>query len=482
MTTLDAPPRTAHPGDGHSGPDSHDGAFPRLPLLVLCAAQLMVLLDGTIVNIALPTIAHHLRLRPDGAQWVITSYYLAFGGLLLLGGRAGDLLGRRRVLLAGMAVFTFASLLGGLASDGGQLLATRAVQGLGAAAIAPNVLALITTTFTDGRARAKALGVYAAMSSVGAATGLIAGGLLTEWVSWRWIFLVNVPIGLAVLAAGPRALREAPRRAGRFDLPGALSVTVGVVLLVYGVSRAGTEGWRDGWVSAALCGAAAALAVFAAVERGSRHPLLPARVIAERARSGAFIMAFGAGAGMFVLFFIGSQFLQGVLHTRPLIAGLEYVPFSATVLVTSQVVARRAGRTRPGWLIAAGGVLAASALVWLTGITAASSYQQAVLGPLVVCALGMGLVLVPQTMIAMARVEAADAGVTAGLLTTMQQLGGAVGVAVASTVAAATPAGPATALTDGYARALLATALLLVLTTSAAVLAIRPWEPRPAAR
>ncbi|MFB9451905.1 MFS transporter, partial [Dactylosporangium vinaceum] len=254
------------------------------PLAVLCAAQLMVLLDGTIVNIALPAVAGDLGLSPGAAQWPVTGYYLAFGGLLLLGGRAGDLFGRRAVFLAGIAVFTAASLAGGFATTAAALIAARVVQGLGAAAAAPSILALIHTAYTEPGPRTRALAVYAAMSSVGAATGLIAGGLLTQYLSWRWVFFVNVPLGAAVLALGVRLLPAPPRRRTPLDLPGAVTVTTALTLLVYSLSRAGSDRWTSPGVLAPLAAAAGLLAVFAVIERRAAAPLLPLSLLRPGAR------------------------------------------------------------------------------------------------------------------------------------------------------------------------------------------------------
>jgi len=338
----------------------------RAPLVVLCTAQLMVLLDGTIVNIALPAIGADLRLSADATTWLMTSYYLAFGGLLLLGGRAGDLLGRRRVFLAGLAVFSVASALGGFAATPGLLIAARVAQGLGAAAAAPSILALISVTYTDPRTRGRAMAAYAAMSSVGAATGLVAGGLLTEWLSWRWVLFVNVPLGIAVLVAGARVLRETPRGSGSFDLPGAATVTAALVCLVYGLSSVPAHGWTGGTAPLAFLAAAVFGGLFLAVERRSDRPLLPLAMLADRTTAVGLTAVAAVGATLFVLFFFGSQFAQTVRHTGPALTGLQYLPFSATLLVTAQVVARLAGRVPAARLVPAGGVLAALALARLT--------------------------------------------------------------------------------------------------------------------
>ena len=277
-------------------------------LFVIAAAQLMVVLDTAIVNVALPHMQHALGFSGTGLEWVVNAYALTFGGLMLLGGRAGDLLGRRKMFIAGLGVFTAASLAGGLATSQAWLIAARAAQGAGAAIVAPAALALITTTFPEGKPRNRAMGVYAAMSAAGGTVGLIAGGLLTSYVSWRWVLFVNVPIGLAVALAAPRTLAESPRQPGRFDLPGAITGTGAIAALVYGLASAapgGTGGshWGDPKVVAALAAAAVLLAAFAVIEARGRHPLLPPRLLADRNRTGANLAMLGTGAALFGMFF-----------------------------------------------------------------------------------------------------------------------------------------------------------------------------------
>jgi EmrB/QacA subfamily drug resistance transporter len=464
------------------GPTTDERALGPGPLVVLCLAQLMVLLDGTIVSIALPSVVRDLHVSPESMQWTVNAYYLAFGGLLLLGGRIGDLVGRRRTLVAGVALFALGSLLGGLSTTGALLVAARAVQGLGAAAAAPAVLALLAASYPQPRARARALAVYATMGGVGAASGLILGGLLTEWVSWRWVFFVNLPLALVVLLAAPRILPAPPRGMGRLDVAGSLTATGGLTLLVYAVTRAGAEGWSDPRVLGSLAGSAALLAAFVVVERRTTHPLLPLRLVADRTRAGAFLLAAMAGAVMFVLFFVGSQFSQGVLQASPVRTGVQFVPFSATVMLTAQLVARvLVHRVRPAVLALTGGALAVVAMALLARIDVSSTYPVDLLGPMLLCALGMGLTMVPLTLLVMARIEPSNTGVAAGVLTTAQQIGGVTGLALAATAAAGVSArlaatGPASAAvvaTAGYARSFevaAVVALVLVLTAAALLL------------
>jgi MFS family permease len=349
---------------------------------------------------------------------------VSFGGLLLLGGRAGDLLGRRRVFLAGVALFTLASLVGGFADNALTLIGSRVLQGVGAAAAAPSVLALITTTYPEAKARAKALAVYAAMSSVGAATGLVAGGLLTEWLSWRWVFFVNVPLGLAVLCVSPGLLRETGRGTGRFDLLGAVTISGGLALFGYAVCRAQAYGWGDRTALVCLALAVGIVLGFVVLETRAPRPLLPLHLLTDRRRAVALGATFGVGASVFVLFYFGAQYAQSVLDASPAVAGLQFVPFSVVLLLTLQVMARSGGRVSPVHAVPAGALLTAAAMLWLSRIQPDSSFVNAVLGPIVLCAFGVGLMLVALTMTVLGRLAPPDAGVGAGLLTTLQHIGG----------------------------------------------------------
>src|SRR5262245_16936899 len=411
-----------------------------LALLVLATAQLMVVLDATIVNVALPHIQRALGFSGSGLEWVVNAYALTFGGLMLLGGRAGDLLGRRRVFIAGLLLFSAASLAGGFATSQAWLLAARAAQGAGAAMIAPAALALITTTFPEGQPRNRAMGVYAAMSVAGGAVGLITGGLLTTYASWRWVLFVNVPIGLAAALAGARVLRESPRQRGRFDLPGAITGTGGIAALVYGLSNAatspnGVSHSGDAKVVASLAASVVLLAAFAVIEIRSKRPLLPVRLLADRNRTGANLVMLCIGTAIFGMFFFLTVFMQSVWGYSALKTGVAYLPLMAGILVASGAVAQLVARVGARPLMLAGTTVTARGLYWLSRLTEHGSYAGGVLGPMLVLATGLGLLFMPVTLVAMARVADQESGIAASLRNTGQQVGGAIGLALLGTVA-----------------------------------------------
>jgi EmrB/QacA subfamily drug resistance transporter len=410
-----------------------------LALLVIVMAQLMVVLDATIVMTALPRIQRALSFSGASLQWVVTGYAVTFGGLMLLGGRAGDLLGRKKVLVAGLVAFSAASLAGGLAESPGMLIAMRAVQGAAGAMIAPAALALITTTFPEGPPRNRAMGVYAAMSGSGAAIGLIAGGLLSTYVSWRWVLFVNVPLGLITAALVPGALPEPARYRGRFDLPGAITGTGGVAALVFGLSNAATDAhgrshWGDAGVVIPLIAAAVLLAAFGVAEWRSAQPLLPMRILASRMRAGSYLAMLCLATAMFGIFFFMTLFLQEVLRYSPIQSGLAFLPFAGMTILVSEIVSGIVARTGPRRLLLAGGVLTAAGTLWFTALNEHSSYLGSLLGPMVITAAGFGLMYVPMTLTGTSGVDPADAGVAASLLNTGQQVGGAIGLAALGTV------------------------------------------------
>ncbi len=414
-----------------------DDARPRrlgIALTVISAAQLMVVLDGTIVNIALPTLQADLGFSQANLAWVVNAYTLAFGGLLLLGGRAGDLLGRRRVFMAGIAVFTLASFLGGVAPGEGTLIAARILQGVGAAIASPTALSLVTTTFPAGPARNRAFAVYGAMSGAGAAIGLILGGVLTEQ-SWRWTFLVNVPIGIVVLLAAPRFLAESGRTRGAFDLPGALLGTAGLVSLVYGLTQAAERGWGDAVTVAFLATGVVLLAAFLLVEARTDHALMPFRVLAQRDRAVSYLSMLVIGAAMFAFFYFMGIYIQTVLGYTPIRAGVAFLPFSVGIVAAAQLGSYLVARVDPRWISAPGALLAAAGMFWFGQVTTDSTYVAHVLPPMIVMSVGLGLVFVPLTLTAVAGVEKRDSGVASAVLNTMQQVGGAIGLATLSTVA-----------------------------------------------
>jgi EmrB/QacA subfamily drug resistance transporter len=411
-----------------------------LVLVVVAIAQLMVVLDATIVNVAVPHIQRALGFSGTGLEWVVTAYAVTFGGLLLLGGRAGDLLGRRRVFIAGLVVFSAASLAGGFATSQAWLLSARAVQGIGGAMIAPTALALVATTFAEGPARNRAMGVYAAMSGGGAAVGLIAGGLLTTYLSWRWVLFVNVPIGALTAAAAPFVLPESARRPGRFDLPGAITGSSGVALLVYGLtsastSQAGVSHWADPKVIASLASAAVLLAAFVITEARSSHPLMPLHILANRSRSGSYLIMLVLATAMFGLFFFLTIFVQDVWGYSALKTGIAYLPMVSMIMVASGVASQLVTRIGARPLMIAGSAITTGGMFWLSRITENSHYVSGLLGPMLVTAFGMGLIFVPLSLVALAKVANNDTGVASSLLNTGQQVGGSIGLAILGTVA-----------------------------------------------
>jgi EmrB/QacA subfamily drug resistance transporter len=411
-----------------------------LALAVIATAQLMVVLDATIVNVALPRIQGALGFSGTNLEWVINAYALAFGGLLLLGGRSGDLLGRRKIFIFGILLFSVASLVGGFATNQAWLLAARVVQGMGGAFAAPTALSLVAVTFPEGRARNRAMGVYAAMSVAGGAVGLIAGGLLTNYASWRWVLFVNVPIGIAVALAAPRVLGESARQRGRFDLPGAITATGGLAALVYGLSSAatsvnGVSHWGDTKVVVSLVAAVVLLVSFAVIEWRSEHPLLPIRVLRSRDRSGSYLIMLCVGTAMFGMFFFLTLFVQQVWGYSPLKSGFAYLPMVATIMVASAAASQLVPRLGARPLMLAGSVIATGGMFWLSRINEHSTYVGGLLGPMMVTAFGMGMLFVPISLVSLSRVADADSGVASSLLNTGQQVGGSIGLAVLGTVA-----------------------------------------------
>jgi len=411
-----------------------------LVLAVLAAAQLMVALDLTIVNVALPHIQQALGFSGSNLEWVANAYAVTFGGLLLLGGRSGDLLERRRVFIAGLLVFVLASLLGGFATDQAWLIIARAVQGVGAAMAAPTALSLIAITFPEGPPRNRAIAVYSAMAIVGVAVGLIAGGLLVTYLDWRWVLFVNVPIGLVVAALAARVLPATPRQAGRFDLPGAVTATVGVAALVYGLSNAattpdGVSHWGDAKVIASLATAAVMLAAFVVIESRSRYALLPMRLMRSRNRSGAFLISLCTGTALLGMFFFLTLFIQEVWGYSALRTGVAYLPYVPTILLVIAGVQRWVSRIGARPLLIAGSVTGAGGMFWLSRLTEHSTYVGGMLGPTLVIGAGLGLLFVPMSLVILNKVTPRDAGVASSLVNVGQQVGGSIGLAVVGTVA-----------------------------------------------
>jgi EmrB/QacA subfamily drug resistance transporter len=405
-----------------------------MALLVIASCQLMVVLDITIVNIALPEIQRDLDFSTTSLSWVVNAYTLTFGGLLLLGGRAGDILGRRRVFIFGVLLFVLASLLGGLSQNAGQLLAARALQGVGGAIASPTSLALISTTFREGPARNRAFGVFAAVSAGGGAIGLLAGGMLVEWLNWRWVLFVNVPIGLLIVLATPRWIRESERHPGHFDLTGALTSTVGMVLLVYGFIRAAQDGWRDALTLASFGAAVVILLLFILVERRSRQPITPLHMFADRNRAGTYGMMLSLAAAIFGMFFFLTLFVQNVLDFSPLMTGLAFLPVSAVIAVGAGLASQLLPKYGPKPFMVTGAILAAAGLGWLTLTDVHSTYAGSILGPILVFSLGMGMEFVSLTLMALSNVPVHETGAASGLLNATQQVGGSLGLSILVTM------------------------------------------------
>ncbi|KIF02260.1 MFS transporter [Streptomyces sp. RSD-27] len=403
-------------------------------LFVLASCQLMVVLDITIVNIALPHIQTALHFSTESLSWVVNAYTLTFGGLLLLGGRTGDILGRKRVFVSGVLLFGLASLLGGLAQSSGQLMAARALQGVGAAVASPTALALITTTFREGPARNRAFGVFAAVSAGGGALGLLMGGLLVEWLNWRWVLFVNVPIALVIAVMARRVLHESERHPGHFDLAGALLGTGGMVALVYGFIRASQDGWSDPGTLGSFGAAVVLLTLFVLNERRSPQPITPLHMFADRNRAGTYGIMLFLACAIFGMFFFLTLFVQDVLGFSPLRAGLAFLPVSVMVALTATATSRLLPRFGPKPFMVTGALCCAAGLSWLTRIDVHSTYPGNILGPIVVFAAGMGMQFVSLTLTALSNVPERESGAASGLLNSMQQVGGSLGLSILVTV------------------------------------------------
>jgi EmrB/QacA subfamily drug resistance transporter len=464
-------------------------------LLVIATAQLMVVLDATVVNVALPHIQTALGFSGSGLEWVVNAYALALGGLLLLGGRAGDQFGRRRMFVLGLLLFSASSLVGGLATSQAWLLAARAFQGAGGAIVAPTALALIATTFPEGPARNRAMGVYSAMSAAGGAIGLLAGGLLVTYASWRWVLFVNVPIGIGAALAALAVLPGAARTPGRFDLPGAITGTGGLAALVYGLSNAaispdGTSHWGDANVLAALTAGVVLLAAFAVIEARSPHALMPVRLLRSRDRAGAILIMLGVGTAISGVFFFLTLFVQDLWGYSALRAGVAFLPLIVALLAGTAATTRLVPRIGARPLLLAGAAASAGGLYWLSRMTEHGTYAGGLLGPSLITGAGLGLLFVPLSLVALARVAEADSGIASSLLNVGRQVGASIGLAVLGTVAwtvvangarahaaaartASWPAAYQHALVAGFDRAFLVAAGIALLILVVAIAAIR---------
>ncbi|WUD76978.1 MFS transporter [Streptomyces sp. NBC_00510] len=407
---------------------------PGLALFIIAACQLMIVLDSTIVNVALPNIQRSLGFSTTDLSWVLSAYTLTFGGLLLLGGRAGDILGRRRVFTTGIALFTVASLLGGLAQEPWQLLAARALQGVGGAIASPTSLALITTNFAEGPERNRAMGVFAGVSGAGAAVGLLAGGMLTEWLDWRWVLFVNVPIGLLVAVLAPVYINESRRHPGHFDVAGAATSTLGMASLVYGFIRASGDGWSDPLTVSAFVAAAVLLAAFVLVESRAAQPIIPLRMFGDRNRVGSYVVILCLAGAMYGMFFFIVQFFQIVLGYSPIRSGLASLTFTAALVVAVGITQRLLPVLGPKPFVVIGSALSIVGLGWLTFISPGTTYVGGVMGPLFLFGAGIGLNFVTLTLTSVSGVAQHEAGAASGVLNASQQVGGSLGLSIMVTV------------------------------------------------
>ena len=455
----------------------HDAPDPRrwLALTVLAIAQLMVVLDATIVNIAMPSAQIALHISTADRQWILTAYTLAFGGLLLLGGRIADYVGRKRIFLIGLVGFAGASALGGAAQNAPMLFAARGLQGAFGALLAPAALSLITVTFTDVKDRAKAFGVFGAIQGVGAALGLIMGGVLTEYANWRWCLFVNIFIAVIAFAMAVPIVKESKAEGNtKYDIPGTVLVTGGLVSLVYAFTNAATNSWTATSTLAYFGIAAVLLIGFVIFESRTANPLLPMRVILHRNRGGSYLTSIVLGAGLMGMFLFMTYYFQETLGYSPLKTGISYLPFSGALIITAIVASSLLPRFGPRAVMTAGGLLATGGMVWLTQLKIDSSYVGMILPAFIILAVGMGAVFVPLSNTALTGVGNHDAGVASAMVNTTQQIGGSLGVALLNTVFTTAAAsygkthGPALGAVHGYnvaftvSAGLLATAALVI--------------------
>ncbi|MGC4107550.1 MAG: MFS transporter [Thermomicrobiales bacterium] len=475
-----------HASDSAAAPAASTSSWMlALGLGVLLAWQLMVVLDGTIVNIALTHIRESLGFSAAGLSWVVNAYALAFGGLLLLGSRAGDIFGRRRALVVGVLVFTAASALGGVAESPEMLILARVLQGVGAAIAAPSTLSLIVTNFEAGSARDRALSLFASVSGVGASIGLILGGILTSWLSWHWVFFVNVPIGIAVAVLAPRVVKEAPRMPGRLDVGGAITSTLGVSSLVYGFIRAAEDGWSDPLTIGSFAAAVLLLTAFVAIERRVSEPLMPFRLFDDRNRALAFLAMLVVPSALFGVFFFLTQYLQIVLGMSAIKSGFAFLPFSAMMVLGSRIVPRAVQRFGARFVVMYGAVAIATGLTLLSRIDQDTPYFPFVILAMGITASGAVANFVSLNLAIMGRISPQDSGSASGLMQTAQQVGGAIGLAVLVTVFTTVSRNSAVAgheqiqaMVDGMQRGFLTAAGIALVVLAIAIFGLRsPQRP-----
>ncbi len=453
-----------------------------IALALLCVAQFVVVLDASIVNVALPTIGEALNFSESNLPWVVNAYVLTFGGFLLLGGRLADLLGRRRVFMFGLVLFALASLAGGLASDSGQLIAARAVQGLGAAILSPAALSIVATTFRDGAERNKALGIWGAVAGSGGAAGVLLGGVLTETLGWEWVLWVNVPIGIgaALIAPGLIAETRAEDEVRHFDVAGALTITLSLSALVFGLLDAESAGWGSAQTIGTLAGSALLLAAFVFVERRSRAPLVPFSIFRVRTVTGANVVGILVGASLFSMFFFISLYMQQVLGYSPIKAGLSYLPLAVSIILSAGIASQLVTKVGFKPILATGMGLIAAGLLWFTQISVDGTFLADILGPSLLAAVGLGFSFVPVTIAAVSGIEDREQGLASGLINTSQQVGGALGLAILAAVAngiIGTSRDPAT-LVEGFQSAFLVGAGFAAAGLLATLLLVRTADSR----
>jgi EmrB/QacA subfamily drug resistance transporter len=434
-----------------------------IALAVIVTCQLMMVLDATVVNIALVPIQRSLHFSDAGLAWVVDAYILTFGGLLLLGGRAGDIFGRRRMLMLGLAVFTIASMAGGLADSAGMLLAARALQGVGAAMASPSTLSLISSIFDEGPARNRALGIFTGVSAGGGSLGLVLGGALTTWASWRWVLFINVPIGIAVIALAPRFVPEPPRSGGRMDIQGAALVTLGITSITYGFIRL-AERAPSGVTLAAFVAGALLLAGFISVERRKTQPLFPLRLLANRSRAASYVVIMMLPAVMYGVFFFISQYVEGDLHFSAIRTGFAFLPLTAMIFTLSRIAPRVVNRFGARPLLLFGLTLLALATFWISRANPTEGYFDSLFGPMLIFGIGAGSCFLPLSVTILGGVPREDAGAASGMLQTMQQTGGALGVAALTSIA----------VSHGRSDALLTGSGIILVALVIAALAIKP--------
>jgi EmrB/QacA subfamily drug resistance transporter len=453
-----------------------------IALILLCSAQFVVVLDASIVNVALPTIGEALDFTESSLPWVVNAYVLTFGGFLLLGGRLADLLGRRRVFMFGLVLFALASLAGGLAGDSGQLIAARAVQGLGAAILSPAALSIVATTFRDGAERNKALGIWGAVAGSGGAAGVLLGGVLTEGLGWEWVLWVNVPIGIAAAAIAPSLIAES-RSEGEernFDVAGALTITLGLSAFVFALLDAESAGWGSAQTIGTLVAAVLLIAAFVAIEQRSQAPLVPFSIFRVRTITGANVVGLLVGASLFAMFYFISLYMQQVLGYSPIKAGLSYLPLAVSIIISAGVASALVTKVGFKPILAAGMALIAIGLLWFSQISVHGSFLADILGPSLFAAVGLGFAFVPVTIAAVSGIGDNEQGLASGLINTSQQVGGALGLAVLAAVAngiIGTSHDPEK-LTEGFQAAFAVGAVFAIIGLVATLLLIRSKDSK----